>query len=313
MTFWMNLCRIFLFLQKKMDRRTFTDPYNGQKGVYHFSMAHLTRQLLFKSDDDFRYGVNSLAMQVLLETAVKLLCYCLMDNHFHLLLYGPLQNCLHVYDSFLWKLSLLIGRRDGMQGILKQKAVDIQPIRDTQQLLKCIAYILRNPYKARIASPFSYRWSSMDAYFNPRPVPGIRIANLRADERRQLLHSKQSLPGDIEVVDGTFANRCFVDYKTVEQRFQDSVNFFDHLRLYDLESSYKMAIGIHETLKFTDQELLAKTLAVCQNEFHAKSVDLLDRKSLLALSRTLARRYGAGKSQLGRILGLPEEILDNVL
>ena len=304
--------RPFSFAEK-MNRKNLIDPYKGKKGVYHFSMNHLSQQLLFKTDEDFRFGINALALLVLLSSSVKLLCYCLMDNHFHLLLYGKLEDCLKLYDSFLWKLSLLVSRRDGIRGILKQKAVDIQPITETNQLLKCIAYILRNPYKARIASPFSYRWSSADAYFNPHPVPGIKADSFQVDEIRSFLHSKARIPDDIEIADGIITNRSFVDYRTVEQRFHDSASFFDTLRLFDLESSFKMANGIHETLKFTDKELQVKSKVICQKEFHADSVEQLDRKSLLALSRTLARRYGAGKAQLGRLLSLPEDILERVL
>jgi len=296
-----------------MSRKDFNDPFKGEKGVFHFSMDHLENRLLFKNADDFRYGVNSLALSVACVGLVQLLCYCLMGNHFHLLLAGELADCLLLYDRYLWKLSRMVAKRDGVGGVLKRQSVDIQAIEDTKQMLRCVAYILRNPYKARIASPFSYPWSSMDAYFNPRPISGICVESLPVVEVRKLFHSKISPPGGYEISDGVVLNRCFVDYKIVEGRFVDSVNFFDTLRVYDLESAFNLSAGIHEKLKFTDSELYEKIQMICRNEYHSESKDQLDRKTLLSLARTTARRFGAGKPQLGRLLGLPADVLDSIL
>lgn len=295
-----------------MKRSQVIDPYKGKKGVYHLSMEHLSKHLLFKTKEDFLYGVNALALLVLNTPSVHLLCYCLMNNHFHLLLTGKLSDCLMLYDKYLWKLSLLISNRDGRTGILKQKAMDVKPVTGTEQLLKCVAYILRNPYKARIASPFSYRWSSMDAYFNDQFFPGSPVKEWQVNDIRKLLRSKERLPKEVVIVDGAVSNRCFVDYRTVEKRFQDSVTFFDTLRLYDLESAYRLASGIHETLKFDDTEMLAKAKTICQKEFHTETLDQLDRKTLTALARTLARRFGAGNTQLARILDVSPDYLDMV-
>lgn len=40
-------------------------------------------------------------------------------------------------------------------------------------LLNEVAYLLRNPYKARIESPFSYPWAPFEVYFNPY-LPQLR-------------------------------------------------------------------------------------------------------------------------------------------
>ena len=44
-----------------------------------------------------------------------------------------------------------------------------------------------------------------------------------------------------------------------------------------------------------------------------ESVHQLDRKSLFLLARSLSRRFAATKSQLRRLLGLTDDMLDKIL
>lgn len=56
----------------------FQDPYNGQEGVFQLTMDHLEKTLLFRTADDYDYGVNALALAIL-QYPVKLLCYSPMS------------------------------------------------------------------------------------------------------------------------------------------------------------------------------------------------------------------------------------------
>ena len=290
----------------------FRDPFAGRKGVYLFTTDHLERALMFRDEEDFVRGVNTIAFTTLMYP-VKVFSYALMDNHIHLLISGKYDECRSLYTWVLHRLARLLEEKYGISGILKLQASDVQPIMNREMLLNEVCYLLRNGYKARISSPYSYPWAPFECYFNPYlphilgvPMPGVKKA-----KRLFLTHVK--IPSDWEHVNGRILNKCFVDYRTVEHKIGSSLDFFDRLRRFDLESIVEQSHGIEETLMFTDAEMQEKIRAVCKNELHVDSHHQLERKDLLWLARTLARRFACPKKQIARLLGIDPAILDQLL
>ena len=121
------------------------------------------------------------------------------------------------------------------------------------------------------------------------------------------------IPAEWEHADGRILNKCFVDYRTVELKIGSSLDFFDRLRRFDLESVVEQAHGIEEQLTFTDTAMQEKIRAVCANELHVASLHQLERKDLLWLARTLARRFASPKKQIARLLGIDPSVLDQLL
>ncbi|MBQ3766347.1 MAG: hypothetical protein II874_06405 [Bacteroidales bacterium] len=291
----------------------FKDPISGKRGIYLFTSDHLERCLLFRSEEDYVFGVNTLALGTL-RFKVKVLCYALMGNHIHLLLMGRYEECRAFYAWVLHRLAQRVAERYGLSGILKFQASDVQNITDRDMLLNEVCYLLRNAYKARIDSPFSYRWAPFECYFNPYlpymhgdPVPSGRRV-------RELFGTHVRIPVGWEHLRGCILNKCFVDYVTVEQMVErGSLGLFDRLRKYDLETVVSLSHGIEESITFTDTEMLEKLRTICRNEFHAESLHQLDRKTLLLLARTLARRFACPQKQISRLLGIDSSVLDNLL
>ena len=212
----------------------FKDPFSGKKGVYMFTTDHLERLLLFRDEEDFVQGNNTIAFATLVYP-VKVLCYALMDNHIHLLVSGRYEDCLAFFAWILHRLARVLEKKHGISGILRA-----------------------------------------------RPPTCI-------------------------------LNKFFVDYRTVERKIGGSLEFFDRLRRFNLESIVEQEHGIEEKLLFTDTEMQEKIRAVCQNELHTESHHQLERKDLLWLARTLARRFASPKKQIARLLGIDLSILDQLL
>lgn len=297
-----------------MNPTQFQDPFQGDSGIYQFTMKHLEKALLFLTPADFDFGVNAIAIGSY-KYKVSVLAYSLMDNHLHLLLKGRYTVCMDFYRFLMRRLRRMLSVRHGVNGVIREDAVDVSAVTGDAMFLNEVAYIIRNPYKARMASPFSYLWSSADVYFNPWNglVRGMPFSQMKQEDIRKLLQTHETVPGWWEQTDGRILNRCFVDYKEVERRFGNSVTFFDRIRKYDLESVVQLDHGLAESIRFTDQEMLEKISSVCRNEYHVSSYRQLDQKTLLLLARTLARRFSCPKSQIGRLLGLSEAILDKLL
>ena len=295
-----------------MTRAEFTDPFQGKEGIFHLSMPHLEKGLLFRSDDDYGYGVNTLAAATL-KYPVSVIAYCLMDNHFHLLLKGLLNDAVSFYDWGIRKLAQRMGRLYGTRRLLSVHSLDIQPVTDDSSFINNIAYILRNPYKARICSPYSYPWSSAAVYFSPNLelTHGQSIHTIRGQQFGYQTHIH--VPEHWEHDGHRILDKCFVDYKYVENRIRSSLPLFDAIRKYSLESVVAQEHGAETLITYTDHELQEKTAAICRNEYDVISIHQLDRKSLFRLARTLAFRFGATTKQLSRLLAIPQATLDQLL
>lgn len=290
----------------------FKDPFTGRKGVYLFTTDHLERTLLFRDEEDFVQGVNTLAFASL-RYPVKVLCYALMDNHIHLLVLGGYADCLAFLSWVLHRIARMLEKKYGVSGLLKLQATDVQAVVDRNMLLNEVCYLLRNGYKARIGSPYSYPWAPFECYFNPylslqrgSPMPGAKAA-------KRMFGTHVRVPPEWEHVQGRILNKFFVDYRTVEQAIGSSLDFFDRLRRFDLESVVEQTHGIEELLSFTDAEMQEKVKAVCRNELHVESHHQLERKDLLWLARTLSRRFASPKKQIARLLGIDPSLLDQAL
>jgi len=290
----------------------FQDPFPGRKGIYLFTTDHQLRQLIFRSPQDFSYGVNTLAIGTL-KYKVRVLCYTLMNNHLHLLVLGRYEECAAYFKWVLLRLAQMLKARYGIKGVLKADSADVEAVTDSQMFLNEVAYLLRNAYKARIDNPYSYPWAPFEVYFNPYLdyFKGERFPS--ADAAKTILGTHAEIPPVWEYRNGTILNKCFVDYRTVEKKTGSSLALFDRIRRYDLESVIAQAHGVEEQLSFTDDEMQEKILAVCRNELHVESPHQLGRKDLLRLARTLAFRFSATKKQISRLLGIESAVLDDAL
>lgn len=95
--------------------------------------------------------------------------YCLMSNHFHMLVHlsdprhvSPLMaGLLRAYVHHCHRRHGFVGHR--WQGRFKSPAVQCR-----QYLLSCGRYLERNPVEAGLLTePWQYPWSSAAAYANP--------------------------------------------------------------------------------------------------------------------------------------------------
>ena len=292
--------------------RTFKDPFPGRNGIFMFTSDHQLQLLVFRTTDDFTFGVNTLAIGTV-KFKVHVLCYTLMNNHLHLLVMGRYEDCLAYFKWVLLRLAQMLKTRYGINGVLKAHAADVQVVTDAEMFLNEVAYLLRNAPKAHIDSPFSYPWAPFEVYFNPYrdKIRGDRFPS--PDAAKRILGTHADIPADWEHLDGRVLNKCFVDYRTVENKIGSGLALFERVRKYDLESIVSQSHGAEETLAFTDNELQEKIRVVCRKELYVDSPHQLGRKDLLRLARLLARRFSATKKQISRLLGIDPAVLDNVL
>ena len=155
-----------------MGRYLRQDPIDGW---HHITNHAVGKEPLFINDRD-----RHQFMRRLYESAdrhnVDVIAFCLMGNHFHLVLRCPqqgLSECMHYLESIYARE---FNKRHARRGALVRRTFHNTLITDEGQALATIRYVHRNPLELGIDIR-SYPWSSYRAYayndrtfFRPDPL-----------------------------------------------------------------------------------------------------------------------------------------------
>lgn len=128
---------------------------------YHVVQRGNNRTPIFFSDNDYFFFLNVLA-----EAKNKHPChiygYCLMTNHFHLLIQPKERNNISLFMKLLGaKYVRYVNKNYGRTGTLWQGRFKCSLIDKELYFIACLHYIEMNPLRAGIVnSPELYHWSS---------------------------------------------------------------------------------------------------------------------------------------------------------
>jgi putative transposase len=137
---------------------------NYPNAWYHVMNRGAGKQKIFKN------AAHRKMFLLLLEESQKLFnveihAYCLMDNHYHLLLSTPDANLSRVMRHINGVYTLRYNRRQNTDGPLFRGRYKAQLIEEDYYLLIVSRYIHMNPVKAKLVNnPADYEWSSYRAY-----------------------------------------------------------------------------------------------------------------------------------------------------
>ena len=131
--------------------------------IYHVMSRGNGRQLIFEDDNDRQFFLYKL-QGCLVDAHLDLYAWCLMGNHFHLLVRGDkesLSRCMHRVCSVYARR---FNAKTGHVGHLFQDRFKSEPINDESYLLTVVRYIHKNPEKGGLAPMETYKWSSYHEY-----------------------------------------------------------------------------------------------------------------------------------------------------
>ena len=131
--------------------------------IYHIIARGTGQQLIFEDDEDRRVFLGLLALAIK-DNGAELYAWCLMGNHFHLLVHAPLETISAVMQRLCRSYAMWFNGRTGRSGHLFQERFRSEPIADEAYLLTVVRYIHENPQKAGLAVTREYRWSSYREY-----------------------------------------------------------------------------------------------------------------------------------------------------
>jgi putative transposase len=129
--------------------------------IYHALNRGNNRQPVFTTPDDFRAFLHAL-YQSQQRYPFRLFGYCLMSNHFHLLLQpAPGQNISRIIQSLTVAHTWRFHRSHRSVGHVWQGRFKSPVIQDDAHLLTVLRYIEANPLRAGMVTDLrDYPWSS---------------------------------------------------------------------------------------------------------------------------------------------------------
>ena len=103
---------------------------------------------------------------------VEIHAYCLMGNHFHLLVRSRSGRLSEFVRFAVGRFSRTKNKRDRSDGPLFRSRFTSKPVESDPQLLECSRYIYLNPVRAgSVTAPENWPWSSAGAYLSKGRAP----------------------------------------------------------------------------------------------------------------------------------------------
>ena len=129
-------------------------------GYYHVTVRGNERRAIFRDDVDRERFLGILG-RVVEEESWKLLTYCLMPNHFHLLVLTPKANLSGGMQRLNGTYAQWFNLRHERVGHLFQGRYGATPVDDDGQFHATVRYIVRNALRAELCrSVREWPWSS---------------------------------------------------------------------------------------------------------------------------------------------------------
>jgi REP element-mobilizing transposase RayT len=139
--------------------------------AYHVFARGDNRGLIFHETEDYE-AFLSLLQRALDRFAVACVAFCLLDNHYHLLLVPHRHSVSRVMQYVNGAYAQWFNRKYGRVGHVFQGRFGSKLIDDAGYLLTAVRYIAMNPVEAgRVTTPDDWRWGSHRATVGLDPVP----------------------------------------------------------------------------------------------------------------------------------------------
>ena len=134
--------------------------------TYHVIQRGVGLFDIFEDDDDREAYLSQLRESARLY-GCKIISWCLMSNHVHLVVQAPLASLSSMMHQLGSKYARRFNRRHGRIGHLFQGRFTSVPVESDAQLLQLVRYVHRNPVRHEVDALIgSYRWSSYAQYEN---------------------------------------------------------------------------------------------------------------------------------------------------
>ena len=277
---------------------------------YLVTTEHLKEGLWFRDENDFRAGMNFVAIQAY-QSKVTVLAFILMSNHLHFVVQGRWADVKAFIDGIKSRYSKYLNHKYGTAEFLRRNKVTIEEVSTLNEgLEKAIAYTQMNSVAANICShPSQYPWGTGPVFFNATKRPGKPLGSLSKRARIRLLHCcKADFPADWLVSeDGYILPESYVAVGFVERCYHRAsrMNYF---LVNSSKAKRKIQNADDHHPAFRDQVILAALPDLYRSLFGKQSFEELTLEEKTESLRQVQRRFCSNVHQIARVTGLTYEV-----
>jgi len=233
--------------------------------------------------------------------------YCLMDNHFHLLVETPNENLSAFMQLLQCGYANWFKARYKLVGPLFQSRFKSVLVEDESYLVTLSAYIHLNPVRAgMINNPDVYRWSSCKLYFRNEadelidPAMVLEYAG-GVDNYKFILNEMIGGSPPPEAIYGKFSilgKASFVE--KVARQIDDTkidIKAVPQLKKIITTTPEKIALAVREIMNVTNEQMIAKTQGNTARKLY---IYLLKKRTVLTL-REISKFAGMNYRSAGEL------------
>lgn len=180
--------------------------HNYISNYFHIMVQGINKEYIFQKDEFKAIYLKNLKNKII-DTDIKLIAYCIMDNHVHMLMFSEvIDNISKTMASVNTKYAKFYNKVMNRVGYVFKNRFKSEMIMDRRHLENCIKYIHNNPVKANICKKQSeYIYSSYNDYLKLQIDK--KIINLLCD-------------GKIENIGGLLDNKVEYDFIDVKEKIE---------------------------------------------------------------------------------------------
>ncbi len=235
-------------------------PRNIHKaGFFHIMVQGINKSYIFQTEMQKKEYIK-LMKECNKKIDIKIIAYCIMDNHSHIMIYSEnITNISSYMKSLNTRYGIYYNKTNDRIGFVFRNRFQSQYIDDKNYLINCIKYIHMNPVKAgKTLKEEDYKYSSYNEYFknkkfilNKEPLIKIFI------DKKSILKRIETANDKIEVMD---IERDEENFKIAIQEYLRK----NKLNLGEIKNNKNKIIEIAEYLKNKryKQVQLAKILEI---------------------------------------------------
>ena len=260
------------------------------------------------TEEEFIAGMNRIAVCLANNLAmgmdIAIIAFCLMDNHFHFILFGTEEDC----DLFAANYKKLL-----LMWIAKHRGTSIsEPVEighwfiPQEKVADKIAYVLRNPLAAGLkVTPQGYRWSSAHLMFTDwTPEDYLPVSELSERAVKRICNSNISLPKDWFIInEKSVWPGSYVNVEAAENLYRStgSFMFFLNNSNVDKDAAEEMMAG---AFSLPDSQVRMRAISLISRVFEKSQITSCSAEERGRVAILLKKELNCNNKQLARVLHL---------
>ena len=242
--------------------RTARKKYNSK--YFHVITQGINKEYIFKKKE-YKEKYKELFISNAKDNEIKILSYCIMDNHTHMLL-----HCKNIEEmsSYMHKINttyaFYYNKNEGRVGYVFRDRFYSEPIQDERHLKACVAYIHNNPVKAKMVNdPLEYEYSSYRDYINKNGIVTEEVLRIIFDREEKYIDefiNLHKISDEYEFID--------INKKDDYSKYLKSLAKMDIAKLKESEDELKSIIKDCIVVNKIPKTELAKVLKISRDKIY---------------------------------------------